>query len=191
MKLCLMLVMVVAGWGQPVTDVSKYPSTQTPAMKMTLDGSSRLQYICQAVPIQPVFTWSRSDSTLTSVVVLTNTATVTTSTAHGLQTLNPVTFVGGPSGLAGTYLIQTVGSSTTFTITTSGVANGTYTTAGMSVSTNAPRTTAAVWSILQLVYSGADTIPSRVLQSNGRASSFTSICDNQAVTTGSTKIAFQ
>lgn len=130
--------------GTPVT-VTRYPAAQpTQLLDYT---SSIVTYIGYAVPIQPVFTWTFAGSTLTSIVVLTNVGTVTTSTAHGLAVGNQVIVTGsGTTALNATYRIATVPSATTFTIATSGVGNATYTT-GLVMTTTAPRSTAAVWSI--------------------------------------------
>jgi hypothetical protein len=59
------------------------------------------------------------------------TATLTSASAHGLATGDLVTLAGiTPSGYNGTYLVATVPSSTTFTVTTSGSNLGNTTVSG-------------------------------------------------------------
>ena len=119
-------------------------------------------YRCQALTVQPTFTWKVSGieppgTTLTSIVVNTNVGTVTTAEDHGLTPGNKVVVAGSTTAaLNGTYKIATVPSSSTFTIATSGVNNGTYNNAALKVQTTAPRTTAAIWAVKRLVYSGSD-----------------------------------
>ncbi len=155
------------------------------------DGSNNLQYVCKAKAQQPSFAWTVADTTLTSIVVLTNTGTVTTSTAHGLAVGNLVTVSGATvdTDLNGTYFIQTVGSTTTFTITTSAVSNATYTDATLSLATTAPRSTVAIWDMFKFTYTNTTYLA--VIQKAKGAAGLNSICGNKAVTTGSTKITWQ
>jgi hypothetical protein len=142
--------------GAPVEQVN-YPYEQ-PTLVIDYSGANAI-YIGYATAKQPSFSWTVAASTLTSIAVATNVGTVTTSTAHGLAIGNPVIVTGSTtSALNRTYRIATVPSGTTFTITTSGVSDGTYNTAALVVSTIAPRTTAAIWSISCLQYSGANLI---------------------------------
>ena len=148
------------------------------------DGSNNTEYACIALRNQPTFTWTVAGSTLTSIVDSSNTATVTTPSAHGLAVGNAVTIAGASDAdLNKTFYVQTVGSTTTFTITTDSVTDATYTT-GLSLSTRAPRTTAAIWTIQK--YSYTTTYIDR-----GQSSPPGSICDNRAVTTGDTKVTYQ
>ncbi len=154
------------------------------------DGSNYLIYSCKAKSIQPSFSWTKAATTLTNIVVLTNVGTVTTSTAHGLAIGNLVTVSGATvdTDLNGIYYIQTVGSTTTFTITTASVANATYTDATLAMSTTAPRSTAAIWDIFKYTISGTNVV---AIQKAGGKSGTNSICDNRSTTTGSTKIGYQ
>lgn len=149
-----------------------------------------LEYTCKAWATQSTFFWARTDSTLTNIVDSSNTSTVTTSTAHGLAVGNLVTVSGATvdTDLNGTYVIQTVGSSTTFTITTASVSDATYTETGLQVSTTAPRTTAAIWEIKH--FTVAATLVTAIQTSEGRSQG-RSICANRATTTGATKTSFQ
>lgn len=154
------------------------------------DGSNQLEYVCTALSQQPSFSWTRAASTLTSIVDAANTSTVTTSTAHGLAVGNLVTITGATvdTDLNGTYFIQTVGSTTTFTITTSGVSDATYTESTLVVATTAPRSSASMWDITKYIY--AATLMSHAQHAGGKSAT-NSICDNRAVTTGSTKTTYQ
>lgn len=78
----------------------------------------------------------RLDSTLTSITVAANVATVTTAAAHGLtHTGQQATVVGATvdTDLNGTYSIATIPTSTTFTFATAAVADATYTEATLAV----------------------------------------------------------
>ncbi len=153
------------------------------------DGSSNLIYACKAKSQQPVFTWTQG-GTLTSIVDSSNTSTVTTTVAHGLAVGNSITIAGvtTDTDLNGTYNIQSVGSTTTFTITTANVGDATYTDAGTTVTTTAPRSSAAIWDITK--YINTANLIGTVQKAGGKAG-LNSICDNRATSTGSTKIAYQ
>lgn len=123
------------------------------------DGSNNTEYICKALSNQPVYVWYAAGGTpvLTSVVDSANTATVTTAAAHGLLAGNSVQIFSATSDLDlnGSYVVATVPSDNTFTITTANVTDGTYNGAsdpGMKMSTTSPRTTASIWSIQRIFY---------------------------------------
>ncbi len=185
----LLLASVVWGQGQPVNQTQGPPPDAFTTL-LFYDGSNNITYTCKAKSQQPTFTWARSDSTLTSIMVLTNTGTVTTSTAHGLAVGNLVTVAGATvdTDLNGTYVIQTVGSTTTFTITTASVANATYTESTLTLSTTSPRSSAPQWDIFKFITTGSNITS---IQKAGGKSAPNSICDNRATSTGSTKIAYQ
>jgi hypothetical protein len=167
-------------------------------------STTYLTYICKtpAFRQQATYTWAITpgvgQGTLTNVVVAANVGTVTTSAAHGLAVGNKVTIAGATvdTDLNGSYYVQTVGSTTTFTITTASVANATYTDSGMSLYTTAPRTTAAIWSVEKFTYDGSNNLVAdqfavgNVTGGVGTVA-YSFICDNRATTTGSTKINFQ
>jgi hypothetical protein len=179
--------------------------TEVPTQLFFYDGSGNLQYICSAQPQQSgqhQTTFAISNTTLTptnatgnilaltNVVVSSTTATATTVANHGLQVGNQIVVTDPQTpALAGTYYIQTVGSSTTFTFTVSGVTGGTYTDAGLTIFTNAPRSSDSVWAIQKFTYNGSNQVTNS--QSNIGAGSFTATCNNKAVTTGSTAIEYQ
>ena len=136
-----------------------------PVVKLFCDASScttaysTLAYVCYAQQPGPTTTWSVAGGTLTSIADSANTSTVTTPTAHGLWigahvTISGVTTSGG-TALNGSYVVLTVPTSATFTITTAGVTDATYTDATMALSTNSPLITAARWAILVLGYNSS------------------------------------
>lgn len=176
----------------PRFEASRWPPATAPTLLSFKNGNGDLEYVCFTSPDQPSFSWTRVDATLTSIVVLTDTGTVTTSTAHGLQPGNLVTLAGATvdTDLNGTYVVQTVGSTVTFTITTASVANNTYVEATLTAATTAPRTTAAIWSIQKLVYD-AGNFNTHVQWAGGLPSAYKYIADNRAVSTGATKIDYR
>ena len=83
--------------------------------------------------------------TFTSASVTDDTYDATSDTGMALAR--------GDGDLAGTYIVATVPLSTTFTFTTASVTDGTYDESSLqSISTLAPRTTAAVWKIKRNYY---------------------------------------
>lgn len=114
------------------------------------DGSSNLTYICEALQRQATATTvTKAATTLINIVVSTNVATVTTSSAHKLYPGARVTVTGATvdTDLNASYVVLTVGSTTTYTFATVAVADATYTDAGLVISTNNPLTSASVWAI--------------------------------------------
>ena len=154
-------------------------------------SGNNLQYICRApaTPI-PAYSWSVTAQsglgTLASIAVSTNVGTVTVVGNHGLQVGNLITVSGSTtSALNKNYVIQTVGSTTTFTISTSGVGDATYSTAALKVASTAPRSSAAQWSIQYLTYDGSNNLltsqwAGNVSTGQGGSTSYSFICDNRA-----------
>lgn len=169
-----------AGPSQPITALNFY------------DGSNNLIYICKAVSQQPQYTWgvtaAPTQGGLTSIAVATNVGTATTTTAHGLAVGNKITVAGSTTAaLNGEYYVQTVGSTTTFTITTAGVSDATYNTAALTVYSTAPRSSASIWEIRKFVYTSSNLTAQQVAN-NG---SMVGVCDNRATTTGATTTYYQ
>jgi len=183
--------------GSPVQVVA-FPSAQ-PDRILDYSGTS-LIYVGVSSPVidytrivgTSAYRWTRAASTLTSVVVLTNVGTVTTSTAHGLTVGQKVVITGATvdTDLNATYRVVSVTSTTVFTIATVNVGNATYTDAGMVLSTNAPLTTQPIWSIQFLTYDGSSNLIG-VKCSFGACKSYTAIWDNRAVTSGATLTWYQ
>ncbi len=189
LALVILCVSAVAQDG-PNTSQTAGPPVRAATSLLFYDGSGNVIYRCRAWSTQNTSTFARSDSSLTSIVVLTNVGTVTTAAAHGLQVNNSITISGATvdTDLNGTYVIATVPSTTTFTIATASVANATYTESTLQFTTRAPRTSAPIWEIDKFTVTGSNTT---AIQSSGGVSTLNAICDNRAVTTGSTKIGFQ
>jgi len=146
------------------------------------DGSNNPEYYCIALSKQPNYQWTGT-SLITNIVDAANTATITFPAAHGLAVDNQITISGvvssGATGLNGTFKVVSVGSTTTLTITTSGVTDGTYTPVTdplMQINTTAPRTTAAAWQIMKLYYT--TTYNTRIAWAGGSLEP-NNICDNR------------
>ena len=176
--------------GSTVNNTEGPPYAGWTMLMFYLSGTSNVEYVCQAKGVQPSYSFSVSGGTLTSIVDAVNTATVTTAAAHGLLADNTVTISGatGDADLNGSYSIITVPTATTFTVTTVNVTDTTYNNSSLAIATTAPRSTAAVWSIQKMVYSGDNLI--RKQWAFGVPSP-NRICDNRAQTTGNTRVAYQ
>jgi hypothetical protein len=160
---------------------------------------ANLTHICYAKGIAPNaastnynFSLSVTGGGLTSIAVASNVGTVTTVAAHGLLPGNLVTVSGGTvdTDINSTYYVQSVPSTTTFTITTSLVSDGTYNNGALTVSGSAPLLTKPIWSIQHLNYDGSNNLTS-VQWAGGNAGGYTNICANAAVTTGVTKVTYK
>ncbi len=144
-------------------------------------SGSDLQYACRAKSLQPTVTFAVAGTptpyVLTSIVVLTNVGTVTTVSDNGLKVNDRIVVSGGSdTDLNTSYAIATVTNSKVFTIATTSVSNGTYTT-GVSFTTTAPRTTMPIWSIQKFTAVASQITASQ--WANG-TSGTTQICDNRA-----------
>lgn len=192
MKLtALMLMLAIGVFGQArgaLVTVTNYP-TVAPSKFFDYDASGNVIYICYTSPNGPwnnnsvpaSFSWTRTASTLTNIVDSSNTSTVTTSAAHGLSVGNEVVITGATvdTDLNGTYRIATVPSTTTFTITTSGVTDATYNESTLVVTTAAARLTVAIWTIDAFVYNASNQLIN-VMTAGGSRESYTKICANRA-----------
>jgi hypothetical protein len=187
----LFLFLVSLSYAQVTTvAVSKQPPNISITTYTYYNAGGNPQYVCKAISNQPSYSWSVTPSTtqgtLTSIVVNTNVGTVTMAANHGLNVNNIIVVSGSTTAaLNGTYTIQTGGavtggSTTAFTITTSGVGNATYNTAALTVSTTAPRTTTAIWSIEQFVYNASSNVIIDQFANGNTA--HTNICDNRSTT---------
>ena len=167
--------------GSPVVVTKTAPST----VLNFYDGSNNLEYVCRTPYPATRSKFTIADNTLTSIVVSSNTGTVTIP-SHGLAIGNAITVTGttGDTDLNDTWIVQTVTNANVFTITTANVSNATYNNAGMIVTTNAPRSSAPIWQISKYSY----TSTYRTREQNSRPNQ---ICDNRATSTGATKIAYE
>lgn len=160
------LSLCACAFGQTIVRTSDRPAPEGTEELYFYDGSSNLEYLCttDTPSLTSVFGVTASSSNqprssiafvnITNIVVLTNTATVTFSGAHGLGVGHRIVVAGATvdTDLNGTYTVATVGSSTTLTFTTASVANATYTDATLTITTTAPRTNSTVWSIRKYAY---------------------------------------
>lgn len=175
------------------TRINYFPSKR-PSTHNFYTGTN-LTYSCYANPDAPSngvsHSWTVAATTLTSIVVATNVGTVTTATAHGLIIGEKVVVTGSATGaLNATYYIQTTPSSTTFTITTSGVGDGTYNDSTLVLTTDAPVEIDPKWSIAFYQYDGSNNLLSQTWAS-GDAGAYNLICANRAVKTGATAIFYK
>lgn len=155
--LFLAATIALAQQPQPVTITDNSNPAVTKLFYWTGTGTTDgVQYACLA-PTVGAYTWavtpSAGQGTLTSIAVATNVGTVTTVGNHGVQIGNVVTAAGSTTAaLNGVYQVKTVGSATTFTITTVGVGDATYSTAALTLATNAPRSNLPQWSVQRFSY---------------------------------------
>lgn len=186
------LLMSVVLWSQQTgtpVGIVQFP-TQTPTRFLDYAGGSNLTYLCLAPSINQSSTPSRytyslsvTAATLTSIVVLTNVGTVTTATAHGLMVGQTTTVSGSTTAaLNAAYTIVTIPSTTTFTITTSGVANATYNNGALSLSGEAPLLTSPIWSIQHFTYDASNNLTGTQCV-NGSCQATTNKCSDRATLT--------
>jgi len=147
-KLIGLLLLAGMAWAQaPSVRIDENPSKAK-----FYNGSDKLEYVCSAKPSAArALTWSIDASTLTSIVDASDTATVNTVAAHGIQKGDNITISGetGDTDLNGPYEVQTTPTATSFTITTVDVTDATYNASGLQVDTTNPviPLTDAVWAI--------------------------------------------
>lgn len=179
-KLLLCGLAALCLFGQTEVSVSEFPPLRGTTSLYFYDGSDRIEYICTAGAAQP-----SASLAVSQIVDSANTATVTTSSAHGLTTGNIVVIAGvtGDTDLNGTYKI-TVTSTTAFTFTSASVTDATYNNANITATTSAPRTTAAIWAVKWFQYSATGKVTSEqwAVKSGNAVSSTAAqhICDNRA-----------
>jgi hypothetical protein len=144
--------------------ISQEPPPLAVVKQFYYDGSNNLTYVCSAKQNNVTTAWRRSNSTLTSIVVTTNTAVATTASAHGLYIGARVTVSGATvdTDLNGTYTITAVSDTGpyTFTFTTSGVTGAptTYNESTLAATTTYPVLTSAVWAIQVLIYNASNLV---------------------------------
>jgi hypothetical protein len=186
------LLLFSAAWlgaqtqGQPVVVVS-YPQ-EIPTRFLDYNGGTNLTYLCVANPLYKgganpgpyAYSLSVTGGGLTSIVVSSNVGTVTTAAANGLMAGQEATVSGSTtSPLNGNYVVQSITSTTVFTITTSGVSNGTYNNGALTISGTAPLLTAAIWSIQHFIYDGNNNLTGTQC-ANGACNQYTNVCANRA-----------
>lgn len=167
--------------------LSDSPNDRNYVIKYSYDVNGRIEYIGRASRDQREYSWTVSSGRLVSIVVVSNTATITTLAAHGLTAGNKVTVAGvtGDTDLNDTYYVQTTPTDTTFTITTDSVTAATYANSAAVVRSTAARVTDTCWFIEKFLYDGSGNLTDR------QTSDFNQIWANRAVTTGDTRITYQ
>ena len=154
--LLLLSSALLFGQGQPTNQVQG-PTTNN--FVMYYDLGSTPQYICYAQSLQPPASFFKSSSTLTSIAVATNVATINFSSTSYLWVGAVVTISGATvaPALNGTYSVTAVSGSTA-TITTAGVSDGTYTESTLVVTTSAPLLNKTIWAILVTQYASTNPL---------------------------------
>lgn len=153
--LAMAMPCAIAQSQDPAVSISGGPPTRgwTALYKYTtITGADYIEYICYAPVAQPSVRHS-----VTQIVDLASVSTFTTSDAHGLSVNNKVVLAGaagGASGLNGALIVVSVPSATTFTVATSGIADATYNSDGMTITSSAPRTNRGIWAIKKYTYGG-------------------------------------
>jgi len=133
---------------------SLFGQANNPVYLYFYNGSSQITHICAANALQPTTTYTIGALPgMTNVVVATNVGTITLGTTAYLWVGQRITLAGFvTTALNATYTVSAVSGSTA-TITTSGVADGTYNTSGATLSTTGPVLNNSVWSIQIFTYS--------------------------------------
>lgn len=176
--IAILFALALPSFAQQDVSVSEKPSREAVESRFYRDGSGNTEYICTALGTNVVSVWTRSattsrqprtpssvggNATLTSIVVASNVATATTSAAHGLSVGQWVKVEGATvdtdlnsTSTDGAYKVASVPTGTTFTFSTSSVADATYNESTLKLSTTAPRTNALVWAVRKLYYTGTN-----------------------------------
>lgn len=161
------LLAVMSALAQPAVSLSTGPPPAPFVNLFDYDGSGNLIYR----GIAPAFLQAnascvgggstciqRSDSTLTSVVVATNVATVTCSSACGAWVGMRMIISGcTTAAVNGTFTVLSAPTATTYTLAIT-VADGTYNNAAMAINTNYPLTTQSVWEIQVSKFNGSSQV---------------------------------
>jgi len=181
----ILLVLSISALAQSQSSPSVVIRPPVTTILQYYDGSNNLEYVCRTPYPATKSTFSVAASTLTSIVVSSNTGTVTIP-SHGLAVGNAITVTGttGDTDLNDTWIVQTVTNANVFTVTTANVSDATYNNAAMIVTTTAPRSSVPIWQITKYSY----TSTYRTREQNSRPNQ---ICDNRATSTGATKIAYE
>lgn len=164
--------------------ISRGPGARDYTDLYSYNGNGDIAFICTCPSQQPTTNFTIG-AWLTSIVVSSNVATVTTSVPHGLNFGNPITVSGGSEvTINGNFQVGSVPTTTTFTFAVTSP-NATYTTAGMKISTTAPRTSAPIWKITRFLYDSGNKLIAK------QNSAFKQICDNKGTTSGITAITYR
>lgn len=166
----------------PNVVISQQPPETPQTVKMFYNGSNQIEYVCKANGWKTQAQWSTSAGTLIQIQVTSGTATVTTSSSHGVIVGTELVISGSnTSGVNGSYVVTSVGT-LTMTLNKS-MPDGTYSDNSLRVTVTQPKTSAAVWTIQKFLYSGSNLVDIKSSKSG-------QICDNRAAT-GTLQIAYQ
>lgn len=162
--LAILAAMAAKPQGNPVNQVLNPPPANWvylywcgTGMTTCGTGNTNVTAICMAPAATSLATVFAIGSTpaLTNIVVASNVGTITFGATAQVWVGQRVTVAASTtSALNGTYRINTVSGSTA-TITTSGVADATYSNAAMTLSTTGPLLNAALWAIQVFTYTNA------------------------------------
>ena len=153
--ICVLAPFVAAQDGS-VVNLSEGPAV-VPWSISSAFTTTDLTYKCFTRPYNlPSHSWTVAETTLTSIAVSTNTATLTFASASGIQPGNAIEVSGATvdTDLNGVYVLLTA-SGTTGTFTTSDVADATYNESTLEVASDAPRTIDEIWYIQRNTYDGS------------------------------------
>lgn len=176
LKLLTVAAVTALGLAAQQTPPNNWPEVLQPFY----DASGNLTYACYAKQKKPTPTFvMRSDSSLTSIAVATNVATVTTASAHNLYVGARIVVSGATvvPALNATYTIATVPSSTTYTFTTSGVADATYNESTLQIGTYYPLLNETLWAIQVLKYDGSSNLITKIWA--GQVINYTLACSDR------------
>lgn len=163
--------------GQPVNQVLG-PTTNSGVYLYFYNGSNLVTSICFANAQQPASIYVIGTG-LTNVSVTTNVGTVNFAATAQLWVGQQITLAGfATTALNGAYRVSAVSGSTA-TITTSGVGDATYNTAGASLATTGPILSANVWNLQLFTYSGSNLATS-YYAGGGIAPTMQLACSNRA-----------
>jgi hypothetical protein len=152
--------------GSPVTITPDPPIAATVQLGF-YNSAGSIAYICRARQIAPQNTWAVGNG-LTSIVVSSDTATITFGAAPGMYVGLRLTVSGATaaSGLNGEYKVASV-SGSTVTVATSGVNDATFNGAGLTVATTWPLTGAGLWAIQAHAYDASGSWAGSYWAGNG------------------------
>jgi hypothetical protein len=145
--------LMAQGQGQAVNQVGGSPPNST--VQQFFYSGSNLTYACSAPAVTAVSVFYVASGTLTNVVVATGTGTINFPATAQLWPGMQITLAGSATtALNATYKVTAVSGSTA-TITTTGVANGTYADTSLTLSTVAPLLNENAWAIQVFIYAGS------------------------------------
>ncbi len=183
----LLVICLLSCWSLQAQDGPNVNPTEGPPVRAFTslyfyDGSSRLEYICMAESNSRTWTLTISAASNATPIAMT------TVEDHGLQTGALVTQanIEGNTAANGTFQIVVTGAKT-YTLKdragTDVAGNGAWVSGSGTITTTAPRTNQAQWSIQKLTYNGSGLLTTKkwIEGATGLVSSTAGkVCDNRA-----------